>query len=81
MPFAAALIVFAVMAHSFRPAVAGSLGAMRKSVRAGVTQGLRLRAWFTARGAMVAARSRDVVAGAAGRNPDTGSDQVTNSDR
>ena len=54
--FAAALIVFAVLTHSFRPAVAGSLGALRKSVRAVITQGLRLRAWFAARGSMIAAR-------------------------
>jgi hypothetical protein len=80
-PFAAALIVFAVLTHSLRPAVAGSLGALRKSVRAVMTQGLRLRAWFAARGSMIAARSRDVVSGAAGRNPDAGSDQVTNGDR
>lgn len=44
--FAAALIVFAVLTHSFRPAVAG----LRKSVRAVITQSLRLRAWFAARG-------------------------------
>jgi len=75
-PFAAALIVLAVMTHSFRPAV----GALRKSVRAVITQGLRLRALFAARGAMIAARSRDVVAGAAGRNRDAGSDQVRNGD-
>jgi hypothetical protein len=75
-PFAAALIVFAVLAHSVRPAVAGSLG----DLRAVITQGLRLRSWFSARGSMIAARSRDVVAGTAGRNPDTGSDQVTNGD-
>ena len=79
-PFAAALIVFAVLVHSFRPAVAESLGDLRKSVRAVVTQGLRLRSWFSARGSMIAARSRDVVAGAAG-GTDTGSDQVTNGDR
>lgn len=74
MPFAAALIVLAVVAHAFRPAVAGSLGALRKSVRDVITQGLRLRASFAARGSMIAARGRDVVAGATGRNPDTGSD-------
>jgi hypothetical protein len=79
--FAAALIVFAVLTHSLRPAVAGSLGALRKSVRAVITQGLRLRAWFGARGSMIAARSRDLVVGAAGGNPDGGSDQVRNSDR
>ena len=76
-PFAAALIVFAVLTHSFRPAVAGSLG----DLRAAITQGLRLRSWFSARGSMIAARSRDVAAGAAGRNPDSGSDHVTNRDR
>jgi hypothetical protein len=54
--FAAALIVFAVLTHSFRPAVAVSLGALRKSARAVITQGLRLRAWFAARGSMIAAR-------------------------
>jgi hypothetical protein len=75
--FAAALIVFAVLTHSFRPAVA----ALRKSVRAVITQGLRLRARFAARGSMIAARSREVVAGAAGRSPDAGSDQVRNGDR
>jgi hypothetical protein len=80
-PFAAALIVLAVLTHSFRPAVTGSLGDLVKSVRAVITEGLRLRSWFSARGSMIAARSRDVVAGAAGRNPDTGSDQVTNGDR
>ena len=74
--FAAALIVFAVLAHSFRPAV----GAMRKSVRAVITQGLRLRALFAARGAMIAARSRDVVAGTGGRSRDAGSEQARNGD-
>jgi hypothetical protein len=78
--FAVALIAFAVLAHSLRPAVEGSLGVLRKSVRAGITQGLRLRAWFGARGAMIAARSRDVVVGAAGGNPDGGSDHVMNGD-
>jgi hypothetical protein len=80
-PFAAALIVVAVVMHYFRPAVAGSLGDLRKSVRAVVAQGLRLRTWFAARGSMIAARSLDVVAGAAGRNADAGSDQVRNGDR
>lgn len=75
--FAAALIVFAVLTHSFRPAVAG----LRKSVRAVITQGLRLRVWFAARGSMIAARSRDVVAEAASRNLDAGSDQMRNNDR
>lgn len=79
-PFAAVLIVLAVLTHFFRPAVAGSLGAVRKAVRAVITQGLRLRALFAARGSMIAARSRDVVAGAAGRNSDAGSDQVRNGD-
>jgi hypothetical protein len=79
--FAAALIVFAVLAHSFRPAVAGSLGALQKAVRAVITQGLRLRGWFSARGSMIAARNREVVVGAVGRNPDAGSDQVRNGDR
>jgi hypothetical protein len=79
--FAAALIVFAVLTHSGRPAVAGSLGALRKSVRSVITQGLRLRAWFANRGSMIAARSRDVVVGAAGGNPDAVSDQVRNGDR
>ena len=78
MPFAAALIVFAMVAHFFRPAVAGSLGELRKSVAAAMTQGLRLRAWFAARGAMIAARNRDLVAGAAARNPDARSDQIRN---
>ena len=80
-PFAAPLIAFAVLTHSFRPAVAGSLGALRKSVRAVITQGLRLRAWFAARGSMIAERTRDVVVAAAGRNPDGGSDQVSHGDR
>ena len=79
--FAAALIAFAVVTHSFRPAIAASLGALKKSVRAVMTQGLRLRAWFAARGSMIAARTRDVVVGAAGGNPDAGSDQVRNGDR
>lgn len=78
MPFAAALIVFAIVAHFFRPAVAGALGELRKSVAAAMTQGLRLRAWFAARGAMIAARNRDLVAGAAARNPDARSDQMRN---
>jgi hypothetical protein len=69
MSFAAGLIVFAVLMHSFRPAV----GALRQSAGAVMTQGLRLRAWFAARGSVIAARSRDVVVGAAGRNPDVGS--------
>lgn len=80
-PFAAALIVLAVLTHSFRPAVAGSLDDLRKSVRAVITEGLRLRGWFSARGSMIAARSRDGVAGSASRNPDAGSDQVRNGDR
>ena len=79
--FAAGLIAFAVLTHAFRPAVAGSLRALRESARAVITQGLRLRGWFAARGSMIAARSRDVVVGAAGRNPDGGSDQVRNGDR
>ncbi len=74
--FAAALIVFAVLMHSVRPAVAG----LRKSVRAVVTEGLRLRAWFSARGSMIAARTSDVVVRAAGGNPDAGSDQVAHGD-
>jgi hypothetical protein len=64
-PFAAALIAFAVVTHFFRPAVARSLRALRESTRAVITQGLRLRGWFAARGSMIAARSRDVVVGAA----------------
>jgi hypothetical protein len=78
--FAAALIVFAVVAHSLRPALAASLGAVRKSVRTAITQGLRLRAWFVARGSMIAASSRDALAGAVGRDPNAGSGQVSNSD-
>jgi putative oligomerization/nucleic acid binding protein len=65
--FAAGLIVFAVLAHSVRPAAA----ALRKTVRAVITAGLRVRAWFAARGSMIAARTRDVVAEAAGRDPDS----------
>ena len=64
--FAAGLIVFAVLAHSVRPATT----ALRKSVRKVITAGLRLRAWFGVRGSMIAARTRDVVAEAAGRDPD-----------
>jgi hypothetical protein len=75
--FAAALIIFAVLTHSLRPAVAG----LRKSVRDVITQGLRLRGWFASRGSMIAARSRDVVVKAAGGDPDAGSDQVRNGDR
>lgn len=76
-PFAAGLIVLAVLTHSLRPAVAG----LRRSVRSVITQGLRLRAWFAARGSMIAARSRDFVEGAAARIPDVGSDQASNGDR
>ena len=61
-PFAAALIVFAVLTHAFRPAVAGSVGALRKSVRAVITEGLRLRAQFAARGSIIATKSLNVVA-------------------
>ena len=78
--FAAALIAFAVLTHAFRPAVAGSVGALRKSVRTVITEGLRLRAQFAARGSIIAERSRNVVAGAARPNPDGGSDHV-NGDR
>jgi Short C-terminal domain len=63
--FAAGLIVFAVLAHSVRPAAA----ALRKSVRDVITAGLRLRAWFAARGSIIAARTRDVVVEAARRDP------------
>lgn len=49
-PFAVALIVFALLTHSLRPLVVGSLGVLRKSGRAVITQGLRLRAWFVAQG-------------------------------
>jgi hypothetical protein len=48
-PFAAALIAFAVLAHSFRPAVAGLLRALRESARAVAAAALRLRTEFTAR--------------------------------
>ena len=64
--FAAGLIVFAVLAHSVRPA----LSALRKSVRGVITEGLRLRAWFAARGALIAARTRDVVVEATRRDSD-----------
>jgi hypothetical protein len=80
-PLAAALIAFAVLVHSFRPAVAASLDAVRKSVRAVITEGLRLRAQFAARGSMIAARSRNAVVGAARRNPAPGPDRVVNGDR
>ena len=79
--FAAALIAFAVLTHSFRPAVAGSVGALRKSVRAVITEGLRFRALFAARGSMIAARSRNVIAGAARPNPANGSDHMSHVDR
>jgi hypothetical protein len=75
--FGAALIVFAVVAHSIRPAVR----AVRKALRALIAQGLRLRAWFAARGKAIAARSRDVVQAVADRDPDAESDQVTTVDR
>lgn len=61
-PFAVALIAFAVLAHSFRPAVAGSLGALR-NVRAVITEGFRFRAQVAARGSIIAARRRDVLRG------------------
>jgi hypothetical protein len=77
MSFAASLIVLAVLAHSLRPAVR----AVRKATRAVTTQGFRLRAWFAARGSMIAARTREVVEAAGDRSPDAGSDQVTNGGR
>ncbi|MGZ6663093.1 MAG: hypothetical protein ACXVHL_37925 [Solirubrobacteraceae bacterium] len=80
-PFAAALIVFAVLAHSLRPAVAASPAALRKAVSAVIAQGLRLRAGFAARGSMIAARSRDVVVATTDRKPDADSDPVRNDDR
>lgn len=49
-PFAVALIVFALLTHSLRPLVVGTLGVLRESGRAVITQGLRLRAWFVAQG-------------------------------
>lgn len=64
--FAAGLIVFAVLAHSVRPAGA----ALRKSARAAITDGFRLRGWFAARGSMIAATTRDVVVKASGRDAD-----------
>jgi hypothetical protein len=48
---AAALIAFAVLAHLFRPAVAGLLRAVRESFRAVIAEGRRLRAEFTTRAA------------------------------
>jgi hypothetical protein len=81
MPFAAALIVFALVAHFFRPAVSGSIAALERSVAGVMTQAFKLRAWFAARAALISARNRDVVAGAAGRNPDARSDQVGNGQR
>jgi hypothetical protein len=75
--FAVGLIVFAVLLHSVRPALAG----LRKSVRAVGTQGLRLRAWLSARGSMIAARTSDVVVRTAGGNPDVGAGQVGDGDR
>jgi hypothetical protein len=38
----AALIVFAVLAHSFRPAVEGSLRAVRESVRGVISEARRI---------------------------------------
>lgn len=67
--FAAGLILFAVLAHVLRPAVAGSLGVLRKSVRTVITEGFKLRGRFAARGAMIAASSRNVVAGTVRREP------------
>ena len=78
MPFAAVLIVFALVAHFFRPAVSGLIGALERSVAGVMTQALRLRAWFAARGALISARNRDVVAGAADRKPDARPDRVGN---
>jgi hypothetical protein len=75
--FAAGLIVFALLTHSLRPAV----GALRRSVRAVIIQGLKLRRWFADRGSLIAARSRDVVASATGRDSDGASDQARNADR
>jgi hypothetical protein len=49
VPFAVALITFAVLTHAFRPAIAGSLRALRGSFRAVIAEALRLRAEFTAR--------------------------------
>lgn len=49
-PIAVGLIVFALLTHSLRPLVAKSVGALRASGRAVITQGLRLRAWFVAQG-------------------------------
>jgi hypothetical protein len=46
---AAALIAFAVLAHSARPAVEGSLRAVRESSRAVIAEARRVRARFTAR--------------------------------
>lgn len=80
-PFAVALIVFAVLTHSFRPLVTGSLGALRKAVRTVITEGFKLRSRFAARGAMIATQARDVVGAVARQIPDAGSDQATNGDR
>lgn len=72
--FAAALIVFAVLTHSFRPAVAR----LRKSVRAVTLRALR--AWFAARGSIA-----EQVVTSSRRRPaatlDAESDQVRRSDR
>ncbi|HEY2656161.1 MAG TPA: hypothetical protein VGI55_10250, partial [Solirubrobacteraceae bacterium] len=81
MPFAAVLIVFALVVHFFRPAVSGSIAVLERSVAGVMTQAFKLRAWFAARAALISARNRDVVAGAAGRNPDARSDQVGNGQR
>jgi hypothetical protein len=48
---AAALIAFAVLAHLSRPAVEGSLRAVRESFRGVIAEALRLRVRFTARAA------------------------------
>ena len=77
-PFAAVLIVFALVVHFFRPAVSGSIAVLERSVSLVMTQAFRLRAWFANRAALISARNRDVGAGPAGHNPDARSDQVGN---
>lgn len=42
-PSAAALIVFAVLAHSFRPAVEGSLRAVGESIRGVISEARKIR--------------------------------------
>lgn len=75
--FAAALIVFAVLVASVRPAAVR----LQKAVRAVIAQVRRLWAWAARRASFVAAMSRESVARATGAPSDAASDQVTSGDR